>query len=88
MFSRLAAAGVAVHAFDAVGHGRSGDHPARGRYNVARFEELVDDAARFAEPHALTAASAASHASAPPPAFLVGQSLGCAALLPRRGKNR
>lgn len=81
MFARLAAAGVDVRAFDAVGHGRSGDHPRRGRYNVEGFDELVDDAERVAA-HALADAArdaAARGERAPPPAFLMGQSLGCVA---------
>ncbi len=76
----MAASGVDVTAFDAVGHGRSGDHPTRGRYNVESFAELVDDAERVAA-HVLDAAArdaAARGESRPPPAFLMGQSLGCA----------
>ncbi len=73
MFKRLVSAGVAVHTYDALGHGRSPALAKRGRWNVERFSDLVDDAAAFS-----AAALEGSYASAPPPAFIMGQSLGCA----------
>ncbi len=63
---------MAVHTYDAIGHGRSPALPRRGRHNVERFGDLVADASAFAA-HALDA-----YGAAPPPAFLMGQSLGCA----------
>lgn len=71
VFKRLASSGIAVHTFDAIGHGRSPAHPKRGRYNVQRFDELVDDAVAFA-----TAVFATRYGGSPPPAFMMGCSLG------------
>jgi alpha-beta hydrolase superfamily lysophospholipase len=72
-------AGVAVHTYDALGHGRSPALPKRGRWNVERFSDLVDDAAAFS-----AAQLEGNYASAPPPAFIMGQSLGCARTHARR----
>ena len=71
VFKRLAASGYAVHTFDAVGHGRSPAHPKRGRFNVQHFAELRDDAVAFAT-HVLDS----RYGGAPPPAFIMGCSLG------------
>lgn len=76
MFKRLAASGFAVHTFDALGHGRSAAHPKRGRYNVQKFEELVDDAAAFAA-HVLDTRHGGGGGATPRvPAFMMGCSLG------------
>ena len=61
-----------MHAFDSLGHGKSGAHPSRGRHNVETLDELVADV------HAFSAHIATSYASGTaPPLFLCGQSLGC-----------
>jgi alpha-beta hydrolase superfamily lysophospholipase len=73
VFRKLVASGVAVHTYDALGHGRSPALPRRGRHNVESFDNLVDDAAAFSK-----AALDGAYANAPPPAFIMGQSLGCA----------
>ena len=73
VFHKLAGRGIAVHAFDSLGHGKSGAHPSRGRHNVETLDELVEDV------HSFSAHVAASYApGAAPPLFLCGQSLGCA----------
>ncbi len=71
VFKRLTSAGVAVHTFDSLGHGRSPSLPKRGRFNVERFADLDGDAAAFA------AAALDAYPQPPPPAFVMGQSLGC-----------
>ena len=69
-FKHFAGAGIAVHAFDALGHGRSPALAKRGRHNIERFSDLTGDAEAFA------AASLDSYPQPPPPAFIMGQSLG------------
>jgi len=69
VFAKLAAGGVAVHTYDAVGHGRSEAHPRRGRWNCERWGELVEDGTAFSR------AALAAYPQ-PPPAFVAGQSLG------------
>ena len=69
LLAHLASQRVEVHALDQLGHGRSGAHPRRGRYNVDSVAELVDDVSAF------SASVLAQHAS-PPPLFLLGCSLG------------
>ena len=72
VFHKLAARGIAVHAFDSLGHGKSGAHPSRGRHNVETLDELVGDV------HAFSAHIATAYApGTAPPLFLCGQSLGC-----------
>jgi acylglycerol lipase len=73
LLAHLASQRVEVVAFDQLGHGRSGEHPKRGRYNVEAFSELVADVDAFA------VAALAAH-EAPPPLFLMGCSLGCDAI--------
>ena len=73
-FKHFAAAGISVHAFDALGHGRSPELPKRGRHNIERFSDLTGDAEAFA------AAALDAYPQPPPPAFIMGQSLGCAPL--------
>jgi alpha-beta hydrolase superfamily lysophospholipase len=58
-----------VHAFDALGHGRSPALAKRGRHNLERFSDLTSA-------EAFAAASLDGYPQPPPPAFIMGQSLG------------
>lgn len=60
-----------MHAFDSLGHGKSGAHPSRGRHNVEKLDELVADVHAFST-HIATAYAPGTA----PPLFLCGQSLG------------
>jgi alpha-beta hydrolase superfamily lysophospholipase len=70
LFQRLSEAGFGVHAYDAVGHGLSDAAPGRGRWNVAAFDELVDDL------DCVGNAVLDGYSLPQPPVFLLGVSLG------------
>ena len=83
LFQRVASSGGALFAFDAVSNGFSPPHPTRGKWNVSRFDDLVDDAERFC---------VETLAGIPKgtPSFLLGLSLGglVASLVALRDQSR
>ncbi|GFH06785.1 alpha/beta-hydrolase [Haematococcus lacustris] len=73
MFRTLAASGIAVHSFDAHGHGRSQPTEAQDRAVIWEFQHLLDDLALVVE-DALRGAEVEGEAAVP--MFLGGQSMG------------
>ncbi|KAJ9520914.1 hypothetical protein QJQ45_014099, partial [Haematococcus lacustris] len=73
MFRTLAASGIAVHSFDAHGHGRSQPTEAQDRAVIWEFQHLLDDLALVVG-DALRCAEVEGEAAVP--MFLGGQSMG------------
>lgn len=69
VFSQIADAGVAVHSFDQIGHGKSEPHGSDDRCYIQSVEYLVDDVYTFLEQVKLSYIQS-------PPMFMAGHSMG------------